>query len=63
MPRLVNLHENPTYVRMRARSYNINLQRQGYTARRTTDNNNISWKIAIKQTSAGLPHTCTNKFH
>ena len=53
---LVKLYGNLTYVRMLARGYCVKLQHQGYTARRTTDNNNISWKIAIEQTSVGLTH-------
>ena len=50
--------ENLTHV---ARGYHVKLQRQGYTARCTIDNlYNISWKIAIEQTSVGLTHARPN---
>ena len=67
MPRLswlVKLYENLTYVCMRPRGYRVKLQRQGYTERRTPDNNTYIhiyiWKNAIEQTSAGLAHTRPN---
>ena len=62
-PRLSWLVESYGDVTHAARGYRVKLQRQGYTARRTTDNiylYNISWKIAIEQTSVGLAHTRPN---